>query len=289
VSARLAAQTEALAALGAWLHLRSTGARAVPEIDRALDEVLSALGLGVALEAASPSELVAVLSPIRAVFLQAVDLISDPGRAPGWSHTDADILESFGRTSAGFARVLQERVAPQLDGLAERLDAPDAAFLDVGCGVAALAIAMAEQWPRLQVVGIDPWEPSLALARANVRAAGLEHRVALRNLGVEDLADEDAFDLAFLPGPFLPRLALEAALGRIRQALRPGGWAMIGLYRGQDALDEALARLRATRSGGSSPTPAEAVRLLRTAGFEGTAEFVAELGIPSALAVGRRP
>ncbi len=289
VAARLSGNVEALAALGAVLRLRSTGTRTVPEVEDALEGVVDALGLTDAVASAGTQELSAASSPIHAIFLQAADLLADPERAPGWSHTDADVLESFGRVSSGFAPVLRERVAPELEGLSERLDAPDAAFLDVGVGVGGLSIAMAELWPRLHVVGIDPWEPSLTLARANVAAAGLSGRIELRTARVEDLADREGFDLAFLPAPFLPRSVLETGLARVRETLRPGGWALIGLYRGRDSLDEALARLRAARSGGSSPTPAEAVGLLEQAGFERAAEFTAELGIPSALAVGRRP
>ncbi len=289
VGTRLSSQAEALAALGAVLRLRSTGTTAVPEIQEALAGVVSALGLTDAVDGASPAELAAASSPIRAMFLQAIDLLTDPGRAPGWSFTDADVLQSFGRTSAGFAHVLREKVAPALDGLADRLSADGAAFLDVGVGVGGLAIAMAEQWPNLRVVGIDPWEPSLALARENVAATRVGERIELRAMRIEDLPDREAFDLAFLPGPFLPQAVLDTAVTRVRETLRPGGWALIGLFRGRDPLDEALARLRAARSGGSSPTPAEAVAFLTAAGFEEVAEFQADLGIPSALAVGRRP
>ncbi len=289
VGSGLSAQAEALAALGAVLRLRSTGTAAVPEVQVALDGVVDALGLTDALNGASAAELAEASSPIRAIFLQAIDLLTDPGRAPGWSFTDADVLESFGRTSAGFARVLKETVTPALGDLSDRLSADGAAFLDVGVGVARLAIAMAEQWPSLRVVGIDPWEPSLARARENVSAAGMSERIELRGQRVEDLPDRASFDLAFLPGPFLPPAVLQTAMPRVLETLRPGGWALIGLFRGRDRLDEALARLRAARSGGSSPTPAEAVELLRAAGFVDAAEFPAELGIPSALAVGRRP
>ena len=202
VGMRLSAQAEALAALAAALRLRQSKSEAAPEVQAALDEVVAALGLTDALESASPAELAAALAPIRALFLQANDLLTDPARAPGWSYTDADVLESLGRTSAGFAGVLRDTVAPQLDGLEERLAAEGASFLDVGVGVAGLAIAMAGQWPNLRVVGIDPWEPSLALARANVSAAGLDDRIELRGARAEELDDRHAFDLAFLPAPF---------------------------------------------------------------------------------------
>ena len=59
-------------------------------------------------------------------------------------------------------------IAPKLDGLAARLEAPGAAFLDVGVGVGLLGVEMARLWPNLRIVGIDVWPPSLALARQNV-------------------------------------------------------------------------------------------------------------------------
>jgi hypothetical protein len=40
---------------------------------------------------------------------------------------------------------------------------------------------------------------------------------------VETLGERAAYDLAFLPQPFLPPEAIELGLPRIRRALRPGG------------------------------------------------------------------
>jgi tRNA1(Val) A37 N6-methylase TrmN6 len=50
-------------------------------------------------------------------------------------------------------------------------------FLDVGTGVGLLAVAAARVWPAATIVGIDPWEPSLERARANVAQAGLDGRM----------------------------------------------------------------------------------------------------------------
>ncbi|MBK5117920.1 MAG: hypothetical protein JJE23_13515 [Thermoleophilia bacterium] len=40
---------------------------------------------------------------------------------------------------------------------------------------------------------------------------------------METLGERAAYDLAFLPQPFLPPEAIELGLPRIRRALRPGG------------------------------------------------------------------
>jgi len=76
----------------------------------------------------------------------------------------------------------------------------------------------------LGVVGIDIWQPALALARANV---------------------------ALLPAPFVSRAVAEVALDRLVVALAPGGYLVVGLYLPPPgSLGAAFAALRLIRSGG---------------------------------------
>ena len=49
------------------------------------------------------------------------------------------------------------------------------------------------------IVGIDIWEPSLALANENVARAGLDDRITIRRQDVSDLDDPDRYDCAWLP------------------------------------------------------------------------------------------
>jgi precorrin-6B methylase 2 len=289
VAGRLGSAAEALAALGAVLRLRMSGTQASPEVEACLAEVVDELELTKAIEGASPAELGEALSPIRALFLQAIDLLNDPGRQPGWSYTDAELLESQGQTSAAFADLFRRTVVPALEGLEGRLAQAGASFLDVGVGVAGLTIAMCRVWPELRAVGIDPWNPALVLARRNVSAAGLADRIELRHQLVEELADSEAYDLVFLPGPFLPPRVLDPALERGRAALRPGGWLVLALYRGAEDLASALARLRTVRSGGSLLSSEQGEERLRAQGFADVKALAADIGIPAVLVAGRRP
>jgi methylase of polypeptide subunit release factors len=77
------------------------------------------------------------------------------------------------------------------------------AFLDVGTGVGELAIEAAGSWPALRIVGIDPWEPALTLARKNLAKSGLVERVELRSQRMEQLEETATFTLAWVPGPFI--------------------------------------------------------------------------------------
>lgn len=285
----LASSAETLAALGAALRLRVSSQSAPPEVQACLDEVMAALGATEFLETGAPEQLAGLLSPIRAILLQSVDLLTDPTRAPGWDYADVELLESQGQSSALFASVIRREAEERLPDLAEALGRPGAAVLDVGVGIGGLSIAVCREFPAVRVVGIDPWDFALTIARRNVEGAGLGDRIELRRQAVQELTDEAAFDLIWLPVPFLPRPVLDLALGRSLAAAKPGGWSMLAMYRGRTELDTALARLRTARSGGSVLRPDEAEELLRAAGFEATRQLTLEGSLPGLLVCGRRP
>ena len=121
-----------------------------------------------------------------------------------------------------------ELLFPHLEGLPERLREPTARFLDVGSGVGRLSIEMCRRFPNLRVVGIDPFETALTLARRNVAEAGLGDQIELRPERVQDLTDERCYDLAWVPVLFMAADVAARGLHRVHTALRPGGWAVLG-------------------------------------------------------------
>ncbi len=97
-------------------------------------------------ERTARSAVEARLSSLR----QAVAAAShDPagGTGGGWAEQDEAVLLHQGRASATTGRVLATKVVPALPGLDERLGGGDSRILDVGTGVAALALALTEQLP----------------------------------------------------------------------------------------------------------------------------------------------
>ena len=257
---------ETLAALGAALRLRREEPSGDPRVRSLLQEVVHRLEPGL-LDGLDPNQELAALSLIEASFRQAIDLLENPRRAPGWTYEDAVILESQGQASRLIVRAI-DALAAQRPDLAATLRQPGA-FLDVGTGVGWLAIEAARSWPALRVVGIDAWGPALSLARRNVAQSGVAERVELRSQRVEHLDDANRFTLAWLPGPFIAAEVLAVALERIHQALVPGGWLIFGLYaRAPDALGEALMELRVVRGGGHPWTTGEVEERLQALGFE---------------------
>jgi len=238
------------------------------------------------LDGIEPNEERAAFALIQTSFRQAIDLIENPARAPGWNYTDPIMLQSQGQVSRLIVRSIGT-LATQRPDLGEVLHR-SGVFLDVGTGVGWLAIEAARAWPKLRVVGIDSWEPALALARKNLAQSGLAERVELRLKRVEHLDDEKNFTLAWLPGPFIAGEIITLALERIHRALTPGGWLIFGLYtRPTDALGEALTNLRIVRGGGHPWTVREVEKRLEAEGFERIEVFSPSPSI--ALVLGQRP
>jgi SAM-dependent methyltransferase len=262
------ASAAGLAALAALLDTKVNGVALERPLEDRLRDLLAALDGGEQLLDVTSDEAKPFLAELRAMHAIESKLLYPSTRAIGWNHTEPELLQAVGDVSAGFVQPLAKAVVPNLSGLSERLAAPTAAFLDVGVGVAGLAIAAARTWPAMRVVGIDPWQPSLAIARENVAREGLSDRIELREQRAEDLPDDRTFDLAWVATNFMPASALRPAAERIHRALRPGGWVLFNATNPAfDPRAGALWRLRMTLFGDGVPASAAAEILLKDAGF----------------------
>lgn len=282
---RLNASMEALAALGAEIRLRREGLFVAPRVRQLLQEVVQSIDPNI-LEGVTADQEGAVLAIIEGSFRQAIDLMENPARTPGWSYTDPVVMHGMGIRSRQFVEAM-ELLASRQTELRDALQRPGA-LLDVGTGVGWLAIEAARSWPAWKAVGIDRWEPALDLARANVAASGMQSRVELRLQSIEQLEDERTFTVAWLAGPFLPPGIVAGALDRCRRALVPGGWIVFGMFLPPtEALGRALNALKVVRDGGHPWTTAEIEERLRELGFAHIESF--SPGPPMLCVVGRRP
>jgi SAM-dependent methyltransferase len=276
---QMSTAVDALAAIGAELQLKSSGTAADPSIEAALARVSAAAGVP-DLDSIPPPQREIALALIRLFFAQAANLLEDPAHAPGWNVTDPNVLEGYGRGSAMVP--VRLAAAPEL--------AEVTSFLDVGTGVGLLAVSAAAAWPEATIVGIDTWEMSLERARANVDGAGLADRVTLRNQDFVALDDVDTFDCAWVPTFFLPEDVLKTGLARVLRALRPGGWAVLGVFLPHpDPVAAAANALHTVRFGGCVLDLDRAADVLEDAGFAEVHPLERTAPMPLGFVLGRRP
>ncbi len=190
--------------------------------------------------------------------------------AVGWTIEDPVALAAQGETGR-LIGLLVEALLPRLDGLGERMARPGARILDVGSGVGVVASELCRLWPAAEAVGLEPHRTARELGRSRIAAAGLAERIAMRDERVEMLGEIDAYDLAFLPQPFLGRESLKEGLPRVLRALRPGGWAIVLAHElpGGDHRAAAARRFRARIWGGGVLGAEELEEMLGESGFVG--------------------
>ncbi len=219
-------------------------------------------------------------------ILQTAALLSG---ASAWTSQDDEAILAQGRASAQGAPAFKLFGLPMMQGLAELLEGASPVMLDVGVGVAALAVAYCQVFPGLRVVGLDVFPRALELGRRTIDEAGMADRIELREQDVAVLDETEMYCLGWLPAPFVPRAAIDAGLPRMVAALVPGGWIMIGHGKfGAQGLSSALTRFQTVAFGGTAIDNDEAQDLLRSVSLESVTSVPTPEGAPG-ITVGRRP
>jgi SAM-dependent methyltransferase len=197
----------------------------------------------------------------RAHLLQAI--AHTRGQPPGWQDGDRAILHAQGRANTDLAGVIEDDLLPRMPEARNALSSGRGRLLDVGVGIAALSIALAERFPGIHIVGLDVLAAALEIAGTQIAVAGMRDTIELRLQSVAEMTDQTTFDVAWVPQMFIAREELEAGLERVWTALRPGGWIILALAGGGDGgRIGAYHALLATTLGGGPMTVAEGTDLL---------------------------
>jgi hypothetical protein len=253
------------------------------ELQRGAADVLRALDLALDDESLDPARLAAQgAAPVH----QVAALLRGDGQI--WAGQSDEALFAQGRASGRFAAALAEHGLPRLAGLAEAFATPGTRMLDVGTGVAGLAVSCAEEFPALTVVGIDVSPRVLALAAHTVAASSVGERVVLREQDVNTLDEPNTYAFAWMPAPFLPVDALSAGVLRVIDALVPGGWLVLGhgKFAGGTA-EVAVNRFKTIAYGGTALDDEEAEEFLHSAHLVDVMTMPTPAGSP-ALTLGRK-
>jgi 2-polyprenyl-3-methyl-5-hydroxy-6-metoxy-1,4-benzoquinol methylase len=119
------------------------------------------------------------------------------GEGVGWHEHDAGLFggtERFFRP--GYATNLVGSWIPALEGLEAKLKA-GGKVADVGCGLGASTILMAQAYPKSTFVGFDYHQSSVEQARSKAHAAGVSDRVSFEVAKAKDYPGTDYDMVAF--------------------------------------------------------------------------------------------
>jgi ubiquinone/menaquinone biosynthesis C-methylase UbiE len=149
------------------------------------------------------------------------------GAGLGWHEHDADVFdgcEQFFRP--GYIANLIPSWIPALDGVADKL-AAGASVADIGCGLGASTILLAQEYPNSRFTGSDYHEGSIELARKHAGEAGVGDRVSFEAASAASFSG-DGYDLAATFDCLHDMGDPLSAARHVRQALKPDGtWLIV--------------------------------------------------------------
>jgi ubiquinone/menaquinone biosynthesis C-methylase UbiE len=172
--------------------------------------------------------------------LRAVDRLTEAfrtGDGLGWHEQDGEVFvgcEQFFRP--GYLANLVPNWIPALDGVAAKLQA-GAKVADIGCGLGASTILLAEHYPNAQLMGCDYHEGSIELARKRAADAGVADRISFEAASAQTFGGS-GYDLVATFDCLHDMGDPTGAAEHIRSALAPDGtWLIVEPFAGNTVSD----------------------------------------------------
>jgi SAM-dependent methyltransferase len=159
------------------------------------------------------------------------------GTGMGWHEHDEDVFlgcEAFFRP--GYLANLTTSWIPALEGVEARLRA-GGRVADVGCGLGASSVIMAEAYPATSVQGSDYHDGSITVARERAATAGVDDRVAFEIASAQTFTGR-GYDLIATFDCLHDMGDPVGAARHVREALAPDGcWLLVEPAAGETATD----------------------------------------------------
>jgi SAM-dependent methyltransferase len=161
------------------------------------------------------------------------------GGGVGWEQHDERLFSGVRRLfRPSYAAYLTSAWIPALDEAEGKLR-DGASVADVGCGLGASTIIMAEAYPRSTFAGFDYHEPSIEAARKSAADSSVDHRVRFETAAAADFPGT-GFDLICLFDCLHDMGDPVGGARHIRQALAGDGTLMLAEPYAGDALEDNL-------------------------------------------------
>ena len=175
-------------------------------------------------------------------YLRAEPRLSEAfrtGAGIAWHEHDPDVFvgcDAFYRP--GYAAGLVPHWIPALEGVEEKLTA-GARVADLGCGLGASSVLLAQAYPKTTVAGSDYHAESIDLARRRAAEAGLSDRVTFEVATAQTFTGA-GFDLVMMFDCLHDMGDPVGAARRVRGSLAPDGtWLLVEPY-AADAVEDNL-------------------------------------------------
>jgi len=147
------------------------------------------------------------------------------GSGVPWSAFGPGMVEGQGFFNRSWLLgALGSEYLPSIPDVHARLQAdPPARVLDAACGVGWAGIAIAKAYPNVTVLGVDPDESSVELARRNAEEHGVADRVRFEVKDATGIEASGPFDFAIVVEAIHDISRPVEVLEAIRRSLAPGG------------------------------------------------------------------
>ena len=159
------------------------------------------------------------------------------GEGLGWHEHDAGLFrgtEMFFRP--GYAANLINSWIPALDGVEEKLKG-GAKIADVGCGLGASTILMAQAYPKSTFIGFDYHDQSIELARERAKEVGVGERVEFEVARAKDFPGS-GYDLVTYFDCLHDMGDPVGAAAHVRETIAPDGtWMIVEPFAHDDTKD----------------------------------------------------
>jgi ubiquinone/menaquinone biosynthesis C-methylase UbiE len=173
-------------------------------------------------------------APMARAFVSCASVLPEALRAyrtgdgVPWSAFGSDGVEAQADTNRPLAlRVLPREWLPAIPDVHERLSQPGARVADVACGGGWSSIGIAQAYPQARVDGYDLSIESVALARTNAGAAGVDDRVAFHVLDAAGEVPDSGYDLVLVLEAIHDMARPVEALATMRALAAPAGTVLV--------------------------------------------------------------
>lgn len=151
------------------------------------------------------------------------------GGGVAYSRYGADMREgqaAMNRTM--FLQLLGQEWLPAIPDLNKRLASdPPARVAEIGCGAGWASIGIAQNYPQVRVDGFDLDQPSIEMAQANAKEAGVADRVTFEVRDATDPKYQEQYDLVAVFEALHDMSQPVAALQAMRQLVNKNGVVLV--------------------------------------------------------------